>query len=96
MLLKIINSVSIKGDFHVLLTGKGGSGSSGLVISSADIPDGVELSLTVSEEIAKPELPPATGVGSTQAAQICHGRSCLRRESNRRRGKRRRGHPTLH
>jgi len=59
--LKALNMISLLGEITVILTGKKDTKSSGLVMTSPDIPEDVELEATLSESAEKPDLAPATG-----------------------------------
>ena len=53
--------ISLQGEITILLTGKKEMKSDGLVITSPDIPEDVELEATLSQSAEKPALAPATG-----------------------------------
>lgn len=59
--LKALNMISLQGELTLILTGKKEAQASGLVISTPDIPEDVELEATLSQSGQKPELAPATG-----------------------------------
>lgn len=59
--LKVLNMASITGTITVLLTGKKNTESGGLVITSPDIPEDVELEVALTQSEGKPEVAPPTG-----------------------------------
>ncbi|NGZ08274.1 MAG: hypothetical protein CV088_02670 [Nitrospira sp. LK70] len=59
--VEALNMVSLGGELTIVLTGKKASKAGGLVISSHDIPEDVELEATLSQSADRPELAPATG-----------------------------------
>jgi hypothetical protein len=59
--LKALSMISLQGEINVIVTGSKGAASGGLVISSPDLPEGVELDLTLSESAERPQLAPTAG-----------------------------------
>ena len=59
--VKVFSMVSLTGDLTITITGKKASKAGGLVVSSPNIPEGVELEATLSQSAEKPALAPATG-----------------------------------
>jgi hypothetical protein len=59
--LKLLNMISLQREITIVLTGKKSAKSGGLVITSPDIPEDVELEATLSQSAERPALAPATG-----------------------------------
>ncbi len=67
--LKGLNMVSLTGVITILITGKKDTQSGGLVITSPDIPEDVQLEVALSQSEAKPALAPPTGAGALPPAR---------------------------
>jgi hypothetical protein len=67
--LKGLNMVSLAGALTIVLTGKKDTESGGLVITSPDIPEDVQLEVALSQSEGKPAVAPPTGHSAVPPAR---------------------------